>query len=79
MTYKALDNVVLDKDLPEHDLRKGDLGVLIHQYEADTFEVEFVAASGETHAMVTLTTGEFRNPTDRDLVCVRRVGSDDEG
>lgn len=78
MSYKALDNVVLEKDLPEHGLRKGDLGVLIHQYEADTFEVEFVAASGETHAMVTLETSDFRNPTDQDLVSVRSLGGEVE-
>lgn len=54
--------------------RLGDLGMLIHQCEADTFDVELVAASGETHAMATLPIEDSRNPTDRDLVSVRSVG-----
>ena len=78
MSYQALDNVILDKDLPEHGLRRGDLGVLVHQYEPEVFEVEFVTAAGETHAMVTLNTGDFRDPSDRDLVCVREVGGEAE-
>ena len=28
MKYEELDNVVLNKDLPEHGLRKGDLGAV---------------------------------------------------
>jgi hypothetical protein len=26
MTYRVLDTIVLDRDMPEHGLRKGDLG-----------------------------------------------------
>ena len=37
--------MVLDCDLPEHDLRKGDLGAVVQVYEPDGLEVEFVTAS----------------------------------
>ena len=52
---KVLDTVVLDRDLPEHGLRNGDLGAVVQVYEPDGLEVEFVTASGKTQALVTLT------------------------
>jgi len=29
MSFKELDTVVLDRDLPEHHLKKGDLGAVV--------------------------------------------------
>jgi hypothetical protein len=46
MTYHVLDAVVLDRDIPEHGLRRGDLGAVVEVYEPDGLEVEFVTASG---------------------------------
>ena len=46
MIYQVLDTVVLDRDLAEHGLRKGDLGSVVEVYEPDGLEVEFVTASG---------------------------------
>ena len=66
MKFETLECVVLDRDLPEHGLCKGDLGTVVEVYEPDGLEIEFVAASGRTRAVVTL--------TDRD---VRKVGADD--
>ncbi len=54
MTLRELDTVVLDKDLPEHELRRGDLGAVVHVYDDTTIEVEFVRASGQTQALVRL-------------------------
>lgn len=48
MTYRVLDTVVLERDLPDHGLRKGDLGAVVEVYEPDAIEVEFVTASGRT-------------------------------
>lgn len=45
MSFKELENVVLNRDLPEHRLRQGDLGAVAHVYEPDGLEVEFVSAS----------------------------------
>ena len=73
MRYKPLDTVVLDKDLPEHGLRRGDLGAVVHVYEPDGLEIEFVTASGKTEALVTLTTGDVRPVAETDLVSVRSV------
>lgn len=71
MTFKALDTVVLDKDMPEHGLRKGDLGAVVEVYPPDGLEVEFVTASGHTEALVTLKLDDVRPVVDSDLITVR--------
>jgi hypothetical protein len=50
MKFHLLNTVVLDRDLEEHRLRKGDLGAVVEVYEPDGLEVEFVRASGKTQA-----------------------------
>jgi len=71
MKYKELDVVVLDKELPESGLRRGDLGTVVHVYEPDGVEVEFVTASGKTEALVTLGIRDVRPVVDTDLITVR--------
>lgn len=73
MTFALLDTVVLDRDLPEQGLRKGDLGAVVAVYELDGLEVEFVAASGKTQAVITLTDRDVRAVGDGDLIAVRRL------
>ena len=73
MMYKLLDTVVLDRDLPEHSLRNGDLGAVVQVYEPDGLEVEFVTASGKTQALVTLNVDDVRPVQESDLVTVRSV------
>lgn len=48
MTYKALDTIVLNREVPVHGLRPGDLGVIVEVYPPDSLEVEFVTASSDT-------------------------------
>ena len=73
MKFELLDAVVLAKDLPELGLREGDLGAVVELYEPDGIEVEFVRASGETQALVTLTTADVRPVAEGDLLSVRPV------
>jgi len=73
MKFKELDTVVLDRDVPESGLRKGDLGAVVNVYEPDGLEVEFVTASGRTQALVTLKVGDVRSVMDEDLVSVRSL------
>ena len=54
MKFNLLDTVVPDRDLSENGLRKWDLGTVVHTYDPDGLEVEFVRVSGRTHALVTL-------------------------
>ncbi len=58
--FNELDTVVLDRDLLEHGLRRGDLGAIVAVHSPDALEVEFVAASGRTQALVTLTPSDVR-------------------
>jgi hypothetical protein len=71
--FKLLDTVVLKRDVPEADLRVGDLGAIVEVHDPDHFEVEFVAASGRTQALVTLRAGDVRHVDDRDLIAVRSL------
>ena len=71
--FKLLDTVVLKRDVPEAGLRIGDLGAIVEVYEPDGFEVEFVAASGRTQALVTLGSDDIRHVDDRDLIAVRSL------
>ncbi len=73
MKYKALDSVVLDRDLPGHGLRSGDLGAIVEIYPPDGLEVEFVTASGRTTALVTLKASDVRPISDSDLITVRSL------
>ncbi len=71
MTPQLLDVVVLEHDLPAHNLRRGDLGAVVEVYGPDAIVVEFVAASGRTQALATLTSADVRAVSDDDLVSVR--------
>lgn len=71
MRYRVLDVVVLEKELPERGLRRGDLGAVVQLYEPDGLEVEFVTASGRTEALVTVNVRDVRPVADDDLVAVR--------
>ena len=71
MNFKELDVVVLDTDMPQHGLKRGDLGTVVQVYSPDAIEVEFVTASGRTEALLTLNTTQVRAVQDRDLVSVR--------
>jgi Domain of unknown function (DUF4926) len=73
MKHEALDTVVLVRDVTEHGLRAGDLGAIVEVYPPDTYDVEFVTASGRTTALVTLKTSDLRAIADTDLVAVRTV------
>lgn len=73
MSHRLLDTVVLVRDLPEHGLRRGDLGAIVELYAGDSLEVEFVRASGKTQALVTLGAADVRPIDDGDLIAVRSL------
>lgn len=54
ISIHELDTVVLARDVPEANLRAGDLGAVVHVHDAAMIEVEFVTASGRTQAVQTL-------------------------
>ena len=58
---KELDRIILKSDLPDHNLKSGDIGtvVLVHG-NGDGYEVEFVSLDGETLAVVSLYADQVR-------------------
>jgi len=71
--FALLDIVALKRDLPQHGLKRGDIGTLVELYEPDGVEVEFVAPSGRTQAVVTLKVDDVRAIAENDLLTVRQV------
>ena len=71
--YALLDTVALTHDIPAAGLRRGDLGAIVEVHTPEAFEVEFVAASGRTQALVTLRPADVRSVGDHDLISVRSL------
>lgn len=67
-----LDRIVLTADLPEYDLKPGDIGtvVLVHQ-EGLGYEVEFMTLTGKTIAIVSLFSSQVRAIGDREIAQAR--------
>ena len=55
--YRSLERVRLRQDLPEHGLKRGESGTVLHVFErADAYLVEFVnPTDGSTRALAELT------------------------
>lgn len=77
MMHKLLDTVALTHDHPEAGLRQGDVGAVVEVLGQDAYEVEFVAASGRTQALITLSTNDIRALGDQDLIAVRLLAETD--
>ena len=75
--HKLLDTVALTQDHPEAGLRQGDVGAVVELLGQDAYEVEFVAASGRTQALIALAGSEVRALGDRDLISVRTLAESD--
>jgi len=73
MNFKLLDTAVLNKDLPDHGLKRGDVGAVVEIYSTNALEVEFVRGSGETQALVTLKKRDLRRIGRDELLSVRPV------
>ncbi|HKV85171.1 MAG TPA: DUF4926 domain-containing protein [Ktedonobacterales bacterium] len=71
-----LSDVVLMTDLPQYELRAGDLGtvVMVHQ-GGQGYTVEFTTMSGETAAVATLTADEVRPTRSNDIAHVRQLAT----
>ena len=67
MIFRELDTVVLERDVPERGLRKGDIGAVVHVHGDSALEVEFVRASGRTQAVVQLGVTDLRPVQDEDV------------
>jgi hypothetical protein len=70
---RELECVVLGCDLPEHVLKRGDVGTVVLVHAEGGYEVEFMTLHGETVAVISLTEHQLR-PVDRhDIVHARTL------
>ena len=74
--FDELDTVVLTHDIKEYELKKGDLGTIVHLYnDKRAMEVEFIAASGKTIAVLTLIPKDIRPMAKNEILHVRNFAA----
>lgn len=74
MSLAELNVIVLTRDLPEHHLRAGDVGGVVHVcVEGKAYEVESVTGSGHTLAVETLEPGDIRPLAEGEIHHIRSV------
>ena len=71
---RELETMVLLQDVPQHGLKSGDVGAVVHSYgDGKAFEVEFVTAEGKTLALLTLTESDVRPVRGSEILHVREL------
>jgi hypothetical protein len=65
---KLLETVTLTHDIADVGLTEGDIGTIVKVYSDDAFEIEFVALSGKTQALLALYGKDIRSFTDQDTI-----------
>ncbi len=71
---KELDAIVINRYLPEHGLKRGDIGAVVHCYKnGEVFEVEFITGQGETAAALTLDKEDVRLMKAEEILHARRL------
>jgi hypothetical protein len=80
MEYRLFDCVTSRHDLPEFDLKAGDIGTIVEVYSPSAFEVEFSAPGGYLAALLTIGLVWFRPATDdfakvRELAATEHIGT----
>lgn len=69
---KEHDQVVITTDLPNYDLKAGDVGVVVHIYNDDeAYELEIFALDGQTLDVVTVKANQVRPVKSNDVLHVR--------
>jgi Domain of unknown function (DUF4926) len=67
-----LDRVVLERDLPQFGLKRGDVGTVVLVHGSNTgYEVEFTALDGETIAVTTLGRADLREVSGSEIAHAR--------
>jgi hypothetical protein len=68
------ERAILTSDLPEHGLKAGDVGTVVHCYRDEAaYEIEFFALDGRTLNVVTVEADQLRPVSHRDMLHVREL------
>ncbi|MDX2076677.1 MAG: DUF4926 domain-containing protein [bacterium] len=63
---------ILTVDLPEYDLKAGDIGVIVHIYpDGHAYEIEFFTVDGHTVDVVTVEANQVRAVSPHDVLHAR--------
>ena len=71
---KELDRVILNRDIPENHLKKGDIGIVVLIYNKSAgYEVEFSTLDGNTITVVTLNSEDVREIRKHEIAHARVI------
>jgi len=74
--FNELETVVINKDIPEYGLIRGDIGAIVHIYEnSSVVEVEFVSGEGSSEGVLTLSKEDLRPIANDEILHVRELHS----
>lgn len=69
---KEHERAVLTVDLPEHQLKAGDVGTIVHLYKnGAAYEMEFFMLDGQTFDVVTVSNEQVRPVNNREVLHAR--------
>ena len=69
---KEHDRIVLTDDIPDHRLKIGDVGTIVHIYpRGEAFAVEFLTLDGNTAALATVLPSQARPVSSTDITHAR--------
>jgi hypothetical protein len=80
VAFEMYGDVILTRDVPESDLRAGDVGTVVERHAVpglpeEGYSVEFFDMTGNTVAVVTLPASSLRLPTPADRPAVRALSA----
>ena len=65
--------MVLTEDIPEHGLKRGDVGTVVLVHGGTGFEVEFITLDGETLAVISTLQRQVRPVSHREIAQARPI------
>lgn len=77
MRYKLFGEVVLKKDIPEKNLKKGDVATIVEYHPVsdgeDGYSLEVFNALGDTIAVITVAESTIESLTENEVFSVREL------
>jgi hypothetical protein len=77
MSFENFSDIILTADLPQEDLKAGDVGTVVERHIVpgleDGYSVEFFDMTGQTVAVVTVSASQLRIPTPADRPAARAM------
>lgn len=70
-----LETIVLSRDIDAHGLRSGDIGAVVHAYDGDAFQAEFVTGDGNTIALLDLTIADVHSMSEQEILHARKLSA----